>query len=100
MKGGIICNKIKSHIFVFLGHSLEIQWVFLFDEKNIVCYGIDRILIIFIFLEENFMATLIILGLVCSFAGGVLSAIGNKKQQRKMVREEVKKIYIHGLKKK
>jgi hypothetical protein len=46
------------------------------------------------------MATLIILGLVCSFAGGVLSAIGNKKQQRKMVREEVKKIYIHGLKKK
>ena len=46
------------------------------------------------------MATLIILGLVCSFAGGLLSAIGNKKQQRKMIREEVKKIYIHGLKKK
>ena len=40
MKGGNLCNKIKFHIFVFLGHSLEIQWVFLFDEKNIVYYGV------------------------------------------------------------
>jgi hypothetical protein len=63
-------------------------------------YGIDRILIIFYILEETVMATLIIIGLVCSFAGGVLSAIGNKKQQRKMIREEVRKVYIHGLKKK
>ena len=23
-----------------LGHSLEIQWVFLFDDKNIVYYGV------------------------------------------------------------
>jgi hypothetical protein len=82
------------------GHSLEIQWVFLFDEKNIVYYGIDRILIIFYILEETIMATLIILGLVCSFAGGLLSAIGNKKQQRKMIKEEVRRVYIHGVKKK
>ena len=100
MKGGNLCNKLKSHIFVFLWHSLEIQWVFLFDEKNMYYYGIDRILIIFIFWRKIFMATLIILGLVCSFAGGLLSAIGNKKQQRKMIREEVRKVYIHGLKKK
>ena len=46
------------------------------------------------------MATLIIIGLVCSFAGCVLSAIGNKKQQRKMIKEEVRRIYIHGVKKK
>ena len=46
------------------------------------------------------MTTLIIIGLVCSFAGGVFSALGNRKQQRKMVREEVRKVYIHGLTKK
>ena len=54
MKGGNLCNKLKSHIFVFLGHSLEIQWVFLFNEKNMYYYGIDRILIIFYILEEKF----------------------------------------------
>ena len=46
------------------------------------------------------MATLIIIGMICSFAGGVLSAIGNKKQQRKMIKDEVRRVYIHGVKKK
>ena len=39
MKGGNLCNKLKSHIFVFLGHSLEIQWVFLLTKKTFTIMG-------------------------------------------------------------